>query len=101
MFDDKSEWLLLDSNVTNKEPVGYCCYRNHRGYISQNILKEKQCLRKECTCLIKNENHPYWKERERIKALKRAKKQESYTYTVGGKTYLTTKEKGFLLLGKR
>lgn len=92
MFDEKSEWLLLDSNVTNKEPVGYCCYKNHQGYVSQNILKEKQCLRKECACLIKNENHPYWKERERIKALKKAKKQEHYTYTAGGKTYLATKK---------
>ena len=91
MFDEKSEWLLLDANVTNKKPVGYCCCKLHPGYISQNLLKEKQCLQKSCACLTKNENHPYWKKRDRIKALKKAKKQEHYTYTANGKTYLTGK----------
>jgi len=55
--------------------VGYCHNPEHRGYLSKRNLKKHECLRKQCRYLHKYEEHPYWAERERIKAEKKARKQ--------------------------
>lgn len=57
-----------------KLPVGFCCYKRHKGYLTVNILKRQECLRKQCPCLKKNLEHSYWEEREKIKELKKQKK---------------------------
>lgn len=54
---------------------GYCHSKMHKGYLSVKRLKSHKCLQKQCPMLEKFEEHPYWQERARIKAKKKAKKE--------------------------
>lgn len=47
-------------------PAGYC--KLHNGSLTPKEIKRKNCLGKQCHHLIKNEEHEYWKQREREKA---------------------------------
>lgn len=53
--------------------VGYC--RKHRGYITANQIRRKECLKKQCHYLERVEN-PFWEEREKKKAEKKRRKAE-------------------------
>lgn len=53
-------------------PVGYCKF--HRTCLSQHQLKTKGCLGYECRHLIRYTQHPYWAQREKTKAKRRARK---------------------------
>lgn len=53
-------------------PCGWC--KLHRMSITLNELKSKKCLAKGCWHLKKYAGHPYWDERDQIKALKKQKK---------------------------
>ena len=55
--------------------VGYCHNPKHMGYLSLRNLKKHKCLAKQCKYLHKYEENPYWEERERIKAEKKARKK--------------------------
>jgi hypothetical protein len=60
----------------NKEnAVGYCHNPNHMGYLSAKIIKRHACLAKQCKYLHKYEDNPYWIERERKRAEKKARKK--------------------------
>ena len=61
------------------KPCGMCTHGSHKGYLSVKALKEHECLRKQCPYLKKFENHDYWKQREVIKARKKAKKEGTET----------------------
>lgn len=43
-------------------PAAYCML--HHGSLTVRELKHKDCLRKQCHHLIKNDTHEYWKQRE-------------------------------------
>ncbi len=59
--------------------VGYCHSGQHQGYMTVRMIKCNGCLAKQCKYLEKYMDNPYWAERERIKAEKKAKKAELYT----------------------
>ena len=60
---------------TKKEnAVGYCHNPNHMGYLSKKNLKQHKCLGKQCKYLHKYEDNYFWKERERKKTDKKARK---------------------------
>ena len=59
-------------NCTSSNIVGYCCY--HKCGITTKQLKKKECLKKNCNYLKKNECHQLWAQRERAKAKKKANK---------------------------
>lgn len=67
---------LINGTVPNKQPVGYCFCKAHKGYLSNSLLKEHECLSKGCVYLKKNEAHNLWKERERKKQDKKRRKEE-------------------------
>ena len=53
-----------------------CAYcQLHDCGVTAKQMRKKQCLQKQCHHLQKNENHPVWRQRERIKALRKARKQ--------------------------
>ncbi len=56
--------------------VAYCHSGQHQGYMSEKMLKAHGCLGKNCPYLEKYLDTPYWIERERIKAEKKARKLE-------------------------
>ena len=46
-------------------PAAYC--HLHRGSLSVRELRRKNCLGKQCRHFERNDSHPFWRERERIK----------------------------------
>ena len=53
-----------------------CAYcRLHNCAVTVKQLKKKECLKKECWHLEKNEQHQYWQQRERVKHLREERKQ--------------------------
>ena len=52
-----------------------CAYCNlHACGITVKQMKRKQCLQKQCNHLTKNETHQIWRQRDRAKALRKARK---------------------------
>lgn len=52
-----------------------CAYCRLHGYgMTFKQVKQKQCLLKQCYHLQKNESHQVWRQRERTKALRKARK---------------------------
>ena len=86
-----TEWKLINGDYASKEPLGYCCYYQHSGYLTKGMISEKKCLSKGCVHFRKNMNHKYWRRKEELKALKKAKKKGQVTYEFEGKKYLVNK----------
>ena len=61
-----------------KNSVGVCTHNKHRGYLSVKAMKEHQCLGKRCPYFKKNEEHPYWIQHERMKQIRKARRQKYY-----------------------
>ena len=52
-----------------------CAYcRLHDCALTFKQVRHKQCLLKQCYHLQKNEDHPVWRQRERTKELRKARK---------------------------
>lgn len=71
---NKTEMLrgLYGSQISRTKAVGFC--KTHRAALTVKTLKCHECLRKQCDSLIKYEKHDYWRQREVIKARKKANK---------------------------
>lgn len=59
------------------------CKRHHCGLTVKQI-KGKECLKKNCWHFEKNDGHEYWRQKECIKAKRKARK-ERINQTLGGK----------------
>lgn len=81
-------YKLIDGMKTNQLPIGYCCYSEHRGYLTKSLMQSKECNKKCCRHFKKNMEHPWWQRKERIKALKNAKKDGKLMYVFNGNYYL-------------
>lgn len=66
---------------TPKNPPAYC--KHHRCYITVAEMKRHECLQKQCSCMIRFEQHPYWKQREVMKQ-KRKSRKEAIDAMIGG-----------------
>lgn len=51
---------------------GYC--KLHGCSMTVKQMKKKECLKKQCYHLKKNEDHPIWKQRERMKEIRKERK---------------------------
>jgi len=60
-----------------KDPVAYCHYWRHKGFLGKNMMKQHQCLSKECKYLEKIESHSFWK-RRRLRNLNKRKKRKEW-----------------------
>ena len=71
---NKTEMLhgLYGSQVSRSKAVGYC--KRHCAALTVKTLKCHECLRKQCNALKKYDEHDYWRQREVMKARKKAKK---------------------------
>lgn len=71
---------LIDGsyNEVKKEHIaGFCHCDTHRGYLSVTLLKNHDCIKKQCTFLEKFEEYPFWKNYERqLKEKERHKEAE-------------------------
>ena len=66
---------LYGSVVPETRLVGFCL--RHRVGLTTKQLKKKKCLGKNCYHLQKYPDHPYWEQREKLKALKKQHKKEA------------------------
>ena len=57
--------------------VAYCHHRMHVGALSADMMKNHECMRKNCKYLEKNLSHPYWKKREHINREKKANRDRN------------------------
>jgi len=70
--------LITGETVTIKpnRVCGWCHYRLHRGALTRALLKEHECLGKNCRHLERNAKCPYWGELEKKKQAKSEKKTQ-------------------------
>lgn len=59
--------------IKRTKAVGYC--RLHEVALTRSDLKSRECLKKQCGALKRYEENQYWAERERIKQLRKARKE--------------------------
>lgn len=62
---------LYGSSICKSKAVGYCRY--HHAALTTKTLKGHECLKKQCNALTRYD-HDYWRQREVIKAQKKANK---------------------------
>lgn len=64
---------MFGSDVSMNHSCGFCRY--HSCCLTAKQMKAKNCLGKQCWYLVKNEDHPYWTQRESMKQKRRDRKQ--------------------------
>lgn len=58
----------MQKTLFNGCSANCCAYCNlHHCGITAKQMKIKECLKKQCWHLVKNEMHPYWKQRATMK----------------------------------
>lgn len=69
---------MYGSEIDIDRACGFC--KKHRKYLTVKMLKQHECLCKQCYHLIRNENHAWWKQREiqKNKRMERKRKQNDY-----------------------
>lgn len=58
-------------NISVSRLIGYCHIRNHPGYLTAQLLREHECLRKKCPFLERFETADFWKARQVSKQCKK------------------------------
>ena len=72
--------ICVDGIVRKKGKIGYCWCKTHRGYLTEKILKDHECLQKNCRYLEKFPNEAFWQRRIKTKLArnnKKVKREES------------------------
>ena len=65
---------FLGNQPKQSKAIGFCHSAQHQGYMSEKMLKAHGCLGKNCPYLEKYEDMQFWKDREKKKADKKARK---------------------------
>lgn len=60
-------------NTFSDNCCAFCLH--HHCSMTVKQMRAKGCLQKECWHLVKNEDHEYWRQRERTKQKRKARKQ--------------------------
>lgn len=59
------------SEVTEyNEIIGFCHNKLHKGHLTQKLIKQHECLEKQCKYLEKYTDKPFWKHLEKKKLAK-------------------------------
>ena len=59
---------LYGSHISRNKACAYC-YK-HKCHLTVKMLKQHECLKKQCHALKKHEENDYWRQRERKKELR-------------------------------
>lgn len=65
--------VLYGTDAYEGNCIAFCWH--HHKWLTVTQMKKHKCLAKQCDRLEKKEGHPYWVERDRIKAIKKARKK--------------------------
>lgn len=63
---------LYGSEFDKHKACAYC--RHHGCYLTVKQTRQRECLKKQCHYLQKNEAHDWWRQREAAKQKRKAKK---------------------------
>ncbi len=66
---------IYGQDVAERNRIGYCYCQIHPGYLTEAILKEKNCIAHNCRWLKKFEDHNFWVNREERKQGKKENKR--------------------------
>lgn len=72
-------YTINNKAVSDAAKIGYCWYNAHKGFLTVALLREHQCVEKECKYFQKYKDAGYWKEQKKRKAKSkelRAKRKE-------------------------
>lgn len=72
LYENSNGWMK--GQPKKQTAVGYCHNKKHKGYLSANMIRQHECLGKQCAFFEKYADKPYWEEREKKKKMKKAKK---------------------------
>ena len=68
----------MEKTLYNGYSNNCCAYcKLHRCGMTVKQMKKKECLKKQCRHLLKNEEHPIWIQRLRIKELRKMRKNKA------------------------
>lgn len=62
---------LYNTQISERRVVGYC--HKHHCYASATQIRQKECLKKQCTYLERYE-HEFWRQRELTKMKRKNKR---------------------------
>ena len=65
-------------NTQSNNVAGYCKYHKCRMTVKQ--IRCKNCLQKQCWHFIKNEQHPWWKQRMDVKQKRKERRERMNAY---------------------
>ena len=65
---------LYGSEFNACKSCGYC--KRHHKHLTVKMLKQHDCLNKQCRHLVKNEEHKWWAQREKIKQKRKERKMK-------------------------
>lgn len=72
----------MHKTLFNSKSDNVCAFCNyHHCWITPTQMKRKECLKKECCHLQRNEEHPIWEIRKRNKMLRKMRKEAMYAFT--------------------
>ena len=63
---------LYGSEFDACKSCGYC--KRHHKHLTVKMVKQHECLNKQCHHLVKNEEHKWWAQRELIKQKRKERK---------------------------
>ena len=64
---------LYGSCISRNKACAYCYH--HKCHLTVKMLKQHECLKKDCHHLKKHTDNPYWMEREKLKEEKKMNKR--------------------------
>ena len=67
-------------NTYSNNCCAYC--KLHHRSMTVKQMKKKECLKKQCWHLVKNEKHQIWKQREITKQRRKDRKSRTDTYVM-------------------
>lgn len=71
----------MKTTLYNCQSNNCCAYcRKHNCHLTVKQMRTRECLKKQCWYLVKNENHDYWRQREQIKQKRKTRKQTINEY---------------------
>ena len=68
-------YRCVDGIYRKNKVIGFCRYHLHIGALTAALIRQHECLQKECPFLEKYEDKPFWKEREKKKNLAKLRRK--------------------------
>ena len=73
----------MQKTLYNGSSDNCCAYCNlHHCGMTAKQMRSKECLRKQCWHLVKNEQHDYWRYRESMKQKRITRKESINQYVI-------------------